>query len=181
MLNTDSNTEIFTSPDPQETKACGSESCSKAKIKQRLDMNHASPGAFALSQSGEPITPAMALIAWLPRATLRFVRLWMTSAITPLLYLEHQNLLCCGLDCTSGSKMQGYLRFIHLGFRNSWIPCPRCWASLSKGCHRHHRLIIFISAFGHFVAKMAFFAACLYSPAKQRHLKFPIMLDFYRI
>ena len=105
----------------------------------------------------------------------------MTSAITPLLYLEHQNLLCCGLDCTSGSKMQQYLRFIHLGFRNSLITCPRCWASLSKWCHKHHRLRIFISAFGHFVAKMAFFAACLYSPAKQCHLKFPIMLDFYRI
>ena len=41
--------------------------------------------------------------------------------ITLLLYLEHQNLLCCGLDCTSGSKMQRYLRFIHLGFRNSLI------------------------------------------------------------
>lgn len=70
MLNTDSNTEIFTYPDPQETKACGSESCSKVKIKTRLDMNRASPGAFALSQSGEPITPATTVLTWLPCSTL---------------------------------------------------------------------------------------------------------------
>lgn len=51
MLNTDSNTGRFLpSLDPQETKLVAQNHADK--IKQRLDMNHASPGDFALSQSG---------------------------------------------------------------------------------------------------------------------------------
>lgn len=65
-----------------------------------------------------------------------------------------------GLDHVSDSKIQGQIRAIYVGFLSSLITCLRCGAWLSKGCHKHHRLRSFISAFGHFTAKMALFTAC---------------------